>query len=62
MIDHQSSLWIIGSPQTVADTIAEKARGSAAGEVMMTTTIHDYGLRRRSYELVAKAFDVAPRV
>ncbi|MGK2226889.1 MAG: luciferase family oxidoreductase group 1 [Devosia sp.] len=62
VIDHQSSLWIIGSPQTVADTIAEKARGSAAGEVMMTTTIHDYGLRRRSYELVAKAFDVAPRV
>jgi len=61
VIDHQSSLWMIGSPETVRDMIAEKAESCAADEVMMTTTIHDYALRRRSYELVAKAFGVTPR-
>lgn len=61
VIDHQSSLWIVGSPSTVRDTIAEKAEACAADEVMITTTMHSYQLRRRSYELVAKAFDVTPR-
>jgi len=61
VIDHQSSLWIVGSPETVRDVIAEKAEASAADEVMITTTIHSYAQRRRSYKLVAEAFDVAPR-
>ena len=62
VIDHQSSLWIIGSPTTVRDVIAEKAASSGADEVMVTTTIHSYALRRRSYELLADVFDIAPRV
>lgn len=61
IIDHQSSLWIVGSPTTVRDAIAAKAESCAADEVMMTTTIHSYELRRRSYELVARAFGLAPR-
>lgn len=61
VIDHQSSLWIVGSPQTVRDTIAEKAEAAEADEVMITTTIHSYALRRRSYGLVAEAFGIAPR-
>jgi luciferase family oxidoreductase group 1 len=61
VIDHQSSLWIVGSPETVRDAIAEKAESCAADEVMITTTIHSYELRRRSYALVANAFGVEPR-
>ncbi|MBU1306943.1 MAG: MsnO8 family LLM class oxidoreductase, partial [Alphaproteobacteria bacterium] len=61
VIDHQSSLWIVGSPETVRDTIAEKAEASGADEVMITTTVHSYELRRRSYGLIAKAFGVEPR-
>lgn len=61
VIDHQSSLWIVGSPQTVRDTIAEKAEAAEADEVMITTTIHSYALRRRSYGLISEAFGIAPR-
>ena len=61
VIDHQSSLWIIGSPTTVRDAIAEKAESCGADEVMITTTIHSYELRRRSYALVAEAFGVEGR-
>ena len=61
VIDHQSSLWIVGSPSTVRDAIAAKAESCAADEVMITTTIHSYELRRRSYGLVAEAFGVEPR-
>lgn len=61
VIDHQSTLWIVGSPSTVRDAIAEKAEACAADEVMITTTVHSYELRRRSYQLIAEAFGVAPR-
>ena len=61
VIDHQSSLWIIGSATTVRDAIAEKAESCGADEVMITTTIHSYELRRRSYALVAEAFGVEGR-
>ena len=61
VIDHQSSLWIVGSPATVRDAIAEKAESCAADEVMITTTMHSYEQRRRSYGLVAQAFGVTPR-
>jgi luciferase family oxidoreductase group 1 len=61
IIDHQSTLWIVGSAETVRDSIAQKAADCAADEVMITTTVHSYELRRRSYQLIAEAFDVSPR-
>ena len=61
IIDHQSTLWIVGSPATVRDAIAEKAESCAADEVMITTTVHSYALRRRSYELIAGALGILPR-
>lgn len=61
VIDHQSTLWIIGSPQTVRDAIAEKAESCGADEVMITTTMHSYEHRRRSYALLAEAFGLPPR-
>ncbi len=61
IIDHQSSLWLIGSPEQMAETITEKARAAGADEVMITTTIHSYALRRRSYALLAEALGIASR-
>src|SRR5690606_34207442 len=55
VIDHQSSLWLIGDPEQMAETITQKAKEAGADEVMITTTIHSYELRRRSYQLLAKA-------
>ena len=61
VIDHQSALWIVGSPETVRDAIAEKAASCGADEVMITTTMHSYEHRRRSYRLIAEAFGLPPR-
>lgn len=61
IIEHQSSLWLVGSPERMVQTIGEKAEACGADEVMITTTVHSYALRRRSYELIAKAFDLSPR-
>lgn len=61
VIDHQSTLWIVGSPETVRERILEKVEGCGATEVMITTTMHSYALRRRSYGLIAQAFGLEPR-
>ncbi|MCW5722499.1 MAG: LLM class flavin-dependent oxidoreductase [Devosia sp.] len=61
IIAHQSSLWLVGSAEDLAQTIADKAREAAADEVMLTTTIHSYDLRRRSFALIAEALGVSPR-
>src|SRR5690606_17823421 len=61
VIEHQSSLWLVGNPDQLAEVISEKAKAAGADEVMITTTIHSYALRRRSYALLAKALGVTPR-
>ncbi|HTM77671.1 MAG TPA: LLM class flavin-dependent oxidoreductase [Devosia sp.] len=61
IIEHQSTLWIVGSPQTVRDQIMAKIAESQPDEVMITTTIHNYEHRRRSYRLLAEAFGLQPR-
>ncbi len=61
IIENQRPLWIIGTPESVAETISAKAQESGADEVMVTTTIWDYALRQRSYRLLAEAFDLPPR-
>lgn len=62
VIAHQGSLWMVGSAERMAEEITAKADEAGADEVMITTTIHSYELRRRSFELLAKALDVSPRV
>lgn len=51
-VESQSNLWIVGSPQTVKAKIAEKIAETAADEVMVSTTIHDYEKRLESYRLL----------
>lgn len=61
VIDHQSALWMVGSPERMAEAISQKARDAGADEVMITTTMHSYDLRRRSYALLAEALGVTSR-
>jgi len=60
VIAHQSSLWLVGSAERMAEVITEKARAAGADEVMITTTIHSYELRRRSFGLLAGALGIEP--
>ena len=48
---------IAGSPATVRRGIAAAAAEYGADEVMLVNILHDHQARRRSYELVAAAFD-----
>ena len=51
---------IVGSPITVRRDIEALAAEYEADEVMIVTITYDHAARRRSYELVAQAFGVAP--
>jgi luciferase family oxidoreductase group 1 len=49
---------IVGAPDTVRDGIEAVAREYDADEVMVVTITFDHEARRRSYELIAEAFDL----
>jgi len=52
---------ILGSPETVRAGIESVAAAYQADEVIVVTITYDHGVRRRSYELIADAFDLEPR-
>jgi luciferase family oxidoreductase group 1 len=52
---------VVGAPETVRERFDELLEASAADELMVLTTTHGHDERRRSYELLAEAFHVAPR-
>ncbi len=52
---------IIGSPEKVRARVEELASEYGADEVIAVTITHDHGARRRSYELLAEAFELRPR-
>jgi alkanesulfonate monooxygenase SsuD/methylene tetrahydromethanopterin reductase-like flavin-dependent oxidoreductase (luciferase family) len=49
---------IVGSPGTVVPQIRAVARDYGVDEVMVVTITYDHAARRRSYELLAEAFDL----
>ena len=53
---------IIGSPEKVRAGIEELARDYGAEEVIVVTITHDHQARRRSYELLAEAMGLEPRL
>ncbi len=53
---------IIGSPAKVRAGIQRLAAEYSAEEVIVVTITHDHGARRRSYELLAEAMDLAAPV
>jgi luciferase family oxidoreductase group 1 len=52
----------IGAPDTVASQLREVAAAYSADELIVVTITHDHAARRRSYELLAEAFDLAGAV
>jgi luciferase family oxidoreductase group 1 len=48
----------VGSPKTVREQLMRLANDGGVDEIMVTTMTHDHGDRRRSYELLAEAFDL----
>ena len=53
---------IVGSPLTVRDRLDELLTRSGADELMAMTNVHDSSDRLRSYELLAEAFSLEPRI
>ncbi len=50
---------IVGSPETVQAGVEQLAADYQADEVIVVTITHDHRARRRSYELLAEAFELA---
>ena len=57
---HKGRRRIIGTPEKVRAGIEQVAEEYGAEEVIVVTITHDHEARRRSYELIAEAFDLAP--
>jgi luciferase family oxidoreductase group 1 len=53
--------YIVGAPGDVRDRLARIAAALAVDELMILTIVHDHRARVRSYELLAEAFQLAPR-
>ena len=51
---------IVGTPDTVRAGIEAAAAEYGAEEVIVVTITYDHAARRRSYELIAEAFDLTP--
>jgi alkanesulfonate monooxygenase SsuD/methylene tetrahydromethanopterin reductase-like flavin-dependent oxidoreductase (luciferase family) len=49
---------ITGNPDHVRDAIEKLAREYEAEEVLIVNIMHDHAARRRSYELIAKIFEL----
>jgi len=50
---------IVGTPDKVRSTIEEVAKDYGAEEVFVVNIMHDHGARKRSYELIAQAFEIS---
>ena len=51
---------IVGGVDSVRTRLRELIEATRADELMITTMVYDHAARRRSYELLARAFDLAP--
>jgi alkanesulfonate monooxygenase SsuD/methylene tetrahydromethanopterin reductase-like flavin-dependent oxidoreductase (luciferase family) len=58
-IRSQRARLVLGNPDTVRTKLVALAAEYAADELMILTITGDYQTRRRSYELVAKAFELS---
>lgn len=60
VLDGFSSILIVGDPDEVKAEIEARAESSGATEIMIAGNTYDPALRLRSFELIAKAFGLAP--
>jgi luciferase family oxidoreductase group 1 len=59
----EASEWprvVVGDPEHVSTVLNQIARQLQVDEIMAVTVVHDHQARRRSYELLARAFDLQP--
>ena len=52
----------VGAPEELRDKLIDMASQLHLEELMIVTIVHDHRARMRSYELLAKAFELKPRV
>jgi luciferase family oxidoreductase group 1 len=57
-VTQQRARLVHGDPDTVREKLLDLARVNDADELMLITITGDYASRRRSYELVAQAFEL----
>ena len=57
-ISRNRARLFVGSPDRVRALVTPLIEVTKADELMITAAIHDHGARKRSYELLAKAFSV----
>ena len=53
--------YLAGTPGRVRDQLIDMAGVLHVDELMVVTVVHDHSARMRSYELLAEAFNLAPR-
>ncbi|MGH7905256.1 MAG: LLM class flavin-dependent oxidoreductase [Candidatus Binataceae bacterium] len=53
--------YIVGTPEHVRSEFSDIASVLGVDELMIVTVVHDHQARVRSYELIAEAFNLAPR-
>lgn len=53
--------YFTGTPERVRDQLIDMAGVLRVDELMIVTVVHDHRARMRSYELLAEAFNLAPR-
>lgn len=56
LIRYNRQRTFVGSPETLRARLSELAGQAGVEEIMITTMMHDHADRRRSYELLARAF------
>jgi luciferase family oxidoreductase group 1 len=57
-IQENRSRFFVGGPERIRSQISDLAAKAGVQEIMVLSMIHDHGARRRSYELIAKAFQL----
>lgn len=59
IIDSNRQRIIVGTPEYVKRNLERFSDLTGANEIMVITMVHDHNLRRRSYELLAKEFNIS---
>lgn len=58
IIEHARGRTIVGTPEQVRERLEALAAAYDVGEVVVVTITHDFGARKRSYELLASVFEL----
>jgi len=59
-VEHHRRRQIVGTPDTVKPRLEALAESYGVDEIVVLTITHDYQARKRSYALLAEAFELTP--